>query len=253
MISQYHILNGDALKDQFPTDLSGEIIVLRECLVDGSVEGDTLEELLATRATFISQYYEGITEEKYYEKILPEFQKILNIPPLSEVTLWFEEDLFCQVNFWFTIHFLQHFLQHRIPNISIYLVKPNPPNQYSFGYLSQEELVGLYHQRQLLRKKETLASLWPYYQKNKTAELLKVAETLSTDYPFLIPAVNAHLNRIPKEGTIGYPSEVLLQIMEEIGTKDFDVVFRLFNKRAAIYGFGDLQVRRLWKKIIKNI
>ncbi len=250
MILQYHILNGDALKAQFPTTLSGEQIVLRECLVDGAVEGDTLKELLATRATFISQNYEGITEAEYFEKTHSEFQKIINISPNSEVNLWFEEDLFCQVNFWFTIHLLQ---QH-IPSTPIYLVKPNPPNQYSFGYLNKEELVGLYQRRQLLQQKEAIASLWTYYQKSKTEQMLEVAEALAKEYPFLVPAVKAHIDRIPKEGQLGRPSQLVLQIMEDLGTEEFGPVFSAFSKQAPIYGFGDTQVKRLWKDLFdKNV
>ncbi|GJM35445.1 MAG: hypothetical protein DHS20C18_44460 [Saprospiraceae bacterium] len=41
---QYHILNGDSLKEQFPENIQGEIIIARECLVDGSVKGRTLVE-----------------------------------------------------------------------------------------------------------------------------------------------------------------------------------------------------------------
>jgi len=36
---QYHILNGDALKEQFPDRIKGKIIIARECLVDGNVTG----------------------------------------------------------------------------------------------------------------------------------------------------------------------------------------------------------------------
>ena len=246
MIAQYHILNGDALQSLFPRNISGEQIVFRECLVDGSVEGATLDELLATRATFISQHYEGVTEEDYYNKTHSEFQKIINIPPKSEVNLWFEEDLFCQVNFWFTMHLLQQ----RIPNTSIYLVKPNPPNQYGFGYLNEEELLLLYQERQLLTQKEKLAGLWIHYQKKETEELLRVAENLSVDYPFLLLAVKAHLDRIPKEGQLGRPSQLLLEIMKDLETNEFSPVFRAFSKQAAIYGFGDVQVMRLWKKLL---
>jgi len=248
MTTQYHILNGDALKAQFPATLSGEQIVLRECLVDGPVEGDNLEKLLATRATFISEHYEGVTEAEYYEKILPEFQKIINIPLDSEVNLWFEEDLFCQVNFWFTIHLLQQY----IPTTSIYLVKPNPPNQYAFGYLTKEELSSLFKERQLLSRIEELASLWIYYQEAKTNELLQTAESLANEYPFIAPAVKAHLDRMPKEGQLGRPDQLLLQIMKDLGTQEFGPVFRAFNKQAAIYGFGDVQVMRLWKKLIDS-
>jgi hypothetical protein len=33
--------------------------------------------------------------------------------------------------------------------------------------------------------------------------------------------------------------------MDELGTTDFGLIFKEFNKREAIYGFGDLQVKRL--------
>ncbi len=39
MRKQYHILNGDSLKEQFPENIQGDIIVARECLVDGNVKG----------------------------------------------------------------------------------------------------------------------------------------------------------------------------------------------------------------------
>lgn len=38
-MTHFHILNGDALKSQFPEQILGEKIIARECLVDGSVEG----------------------------------------------------------------------------------------------------------------------------------------------------------------------------------------------------------------------
>ena len=41
---QYHILNGDSLKDQFPNKINGDIIITRECFVDGDVKGGNLVE-----------------------------------------------------------------------------------------------------------------------------------------------------------------------------------------------------------------
>lgn len=65
---QYHILNGDSSKQQFPEKLHGEIIVARECLVDGNVKGNSLDELFHSRAQFISNNYEGYHEQDYYKK-----------------------------------------------------------------------------------------------------------------------------------------------------------------------------------------
>ena len=63
MRKQYHILNGDSLKDQFPEIISGEIIIARECLVDGNVKGNNLIEFFKTRAKFISNNYNGYNEK----------------------------------------------------------------------------------------------------------------------------------------------------------------------------------------------
>ena len=78
MRKQTHILNGDSLKEQCPESIPGDIIVARECLVDGDVKGMYSDTLFATRAKFLSQHYGG-TEEEYYNKTVPEFQKIISI------------------------------------------------------------------------------------------------------------------------------------------------------------------------------
>ena len=55
---QHHILNGDALKEQFPTDkIDGHLIVCRECLIDGNIQGDSLMEFWDNRAEFIEKNY----------------------------------------------------------------------------------------------------------------------------------------------------------------------------------------------------
>ncbi|MBL4568251.1 MAG: hypothetical protein JKY69_00790, partial [Flavobacteriaceae bacterium] len=76
MRKQYHILNGDSLKEQFPVTIDGEIIVARECLVDGDVTGCDLDELFRSRAKFISTNYDGYSEQDYYDKTVPELLKI---------------------------------------------------------------------------------------------------------------------------------------------------------------------------------
>jgi hypothetical protein len=54
----YHILNGDSLAGTFPNaKLPGEIIVARECLIEGDLHGDSLDEFLKTRASYIRMTY----------------------------------------------------------------------------------------------------------------------------------------------------------------------------------------------------
>ncbi len=248
MKKQVHILNGDALKQQLPKAIKGEVIIARECLVDGNIDGNNLEELFATRAKFISQNYGG-TEQVYYEKAVSEFHNMLEIDDHSDINLWFEDDLFCQVNFWFVVHLLMK----RNASNSIFLVRPQTHTQYGFGGLNDSELISNYKNRLSLTQLDAIASLWESYQNSNTKELTATALELKNKYPFILTAVNAHIQRLSTNGNLGRPKDTLIKIMKDIGTKEFKVVFKEFNKREAIYGFGDLQVKRLYDEIINNL
>jgi len=120
---QIHILNGDALLERFPFD-TPDVIVARECLVDGDVSsahqvasldggGDasldtSLDAFFQIRASFLQKQY-GISPDEYAASTIAEFWKIREIPPESDINLWFEEDLFCQVNFWFCCTLIHEF------------------------------------------------------------------------------------------------------------------------------------------------
>ena len=244
---KYQILNGDSLKEQFPSKIKGDIIIARECLVDGDVSGNTLEELFKTRAKFLSTHYEEITEQDYYEQTVPEIEKILSIPNQSEINLWFEDDLFCQVNFWFVLDLLNPTSQ----NNKYYLIRPSSQDQFGFGGFNEDSLQELYEQRIELNQLETLSSLWTAYKTNNFAQLRSLAIELQTTYPFILKAVESHFARIPSNGKLGRPSESIIQIMKDLDTNDFATVFKEFNTRESIYGFGDLQVKRLFDRLLK--
>lgn len=247
MRKQYHILNGDALKEFFPESLQGNIIIARECLLDGNVNGKDLDALYASRAKFLSQNYGG-TEQDYYLKTVPEFQKILNINDDSDVNLWFEDDLFCQVNFWF----VTYLLTQNFRNNKVYLIRPDSHSQYGFGALNQAELLSIYEDRLILKEMDKIASLWVLYQKGDNSMFLHTARELEPLYPFIITAAKAHIERVPGGGSAGRPIDSLRAIMRDLKTEEFGPVFREFNKRESIYGFGDIQVKRLLDEIVKE-
>lgn len=248
MSKHYHIVNGDALKAQFPTTIEGELIVARECLVDGDVKSDSLEELYKVRATFISTFYPGCSFQEYYKGTVSEFEKIKQIPTESTIYLWFEDDLFCQVNFWFVGHLLFHFVR----DVKVFLVRPTRHTSFGFGGLTAGDLVQLLQKAMELTQIRQIARLWGYYQNDDTKNLLHTAKELSTSLPFIVPAVEAHIARIPSRNNPGRPIQALLAIMEELKTDDFAPIFREFSKRESIYGFGDVQVQRLLDQMRKG-
>lgn len=247
MRKQYHILNGDSLKQKFPENIDGELIVTRECFVEGDVKGKNLDELFTSRAKFLSQSY-GETEQGYFEKVVSEFQKIKNINSDSDINLWFEDDLFCQVNFWF----VSHFITNNIENTHVYLVRPESHNQFGFGGLSYSGLNSIYKNRSILVEIDKIASLWESYQNDNMGKLINTVRELESIYPFILPAIEAHIERKPTSETPGRPIQSLITIMKELETEEFSPVFREFSKRESIYGFGDLQVKRLFDQAIND-
>lgn len=250
--SQYHILNGDALKLQFPSSIDGEIIIARECLVDGNVQGNDFESLMRSRASFIGQYPE-CTSEDYNLKSVPEFKKIIALNKNCEVTCWFEDDLFCQVNFWYVLFLL--FQSNAECSRRIYLARPNKGNEYSFGDMSLPELTEAFHNRRCISAEHltVLGLLWPNYQQNNHRALSQIADSLKGEFPFLLPAVNAHIARAPDENGLGYPERVLLEIINAQTQPTFKTVFREFHQKMALYSFGDLQVKVMYKRLMNTL
>lgn len=243
---QVHILNGDALKEFFPKNMDGEIIVARECLMAGNVEGEDLAEFFKNRARFIAENY-AVSENYYFENTATEFYKIETIPEDSEINLWFEDDLFCQVNMWFVISLIIN----NYENQPVYLVRPKKGSEYSFGNMTSEELALEFHHKIKIEYDELMefGNLWKFYKKAGWVELQKTAEKLYNRFPFLQSAVNAQLERLPKNGRPGRPQQTLAKIIQELKTTEFEPVFKEFCKREAIYGFGDLQVKQMLGKL----
>ena len=241
-----HILNGDALKKRFPTSLKGELIVCRECMIDGPVRGESLEQVLANRSRFMSEAY-GVTEEEYRIKTIHEMTAITTISPNSQVNLWFEDDLFCQVHFWMICRQLG---RQKVTE-NIFLVRALDL-QMGFGRMSDEQLVQAYQRKRRISAEQlrSLSALWRAYQKDHISEMQSIASDLGTSMPFIQTAVDAHIARIPDENFKGRPYESIRQIMHDLDTTEFGSVFAEFSVREAIYGLGDLQVKRIWEKVM---
>jgi hypothetical protein len=246
---QCHILNGDSLKAQFPSSIQGEIIVARECLVDGNVKGVNFDTLMANRAEFIGQYPDCSSQD-YYLNSVPEFEKIIALGDEVDVICWFEDDLFCQVNFWYVLYLLVKESSDR----KVWLVRPNQGNEYSFAAMSEQELVTAYHSKISIDNANfsKLAMLWPSYQNEDFQKLQIVGKSFKDSFPYIITAVEAHIARIPDENGYGYPERVLLEIMKGQKILSFKNVFREFHQKMAIYSFGDLQVNVMYERLIKE-
>ncbi|NJB84361.1 hypothetical protein GGR26_000106 [Lewinella marina] len=245
-MANYHFLNGDALLSQFPASVPGERLVVRECLVQGPVRAPDLEAFFRMRADFLKGQYGDVVNLDYAAAVAGELKRTREIPAGDKVCLWFEDDLFCQVNLWFTVSLLQRWR----PATPVWLVRPPRHTPYAFGGLSGDELREAYDNRRRLEDPGAFADLWDAYRLDDRPRLRRTAESMQAAHPYILPAVEAHLDRFPLDGRAGRPERVLRAIVAELGTADVGPVFREFSRRAGIYGFGDLQVQRLLVRML---
>ena len=248
----YQILNGDSLAQGFPVaQTGGEIIVVREALIDGSLDGTGLGEFWQTRAGYV-----GISSDEYRTRVASEFEKILRAPPGSEFNLWFEYDLFCQVNMWFVLSLIASLPSPK----QVWAVYPSflswkHPHFWSgFGAATAGELLKSFRDRIPLNKNEIQLGqrLWQAYKNSNLEELTKLSAYKSASLPYLQPVVQAHTDRFPQEGAKGRPESILEEIIRT-GPGDFQSVFVAFSKREPIYGFGDNQLKAIYDRVRKDV
>ena len=238
-----HVLPGDALTESFrKTNIDGEIVVCRECLVEGDVKAENPEDFWQARAAFIEKTY-GEASEKYFHRVAGEFEKLKTFADAgAEINLWFEYELFCQVNLWFCLYFLGE------SEAKIFRVAPVVRNESDlwkgFGDLSAEDLEKCFAERIEFTGKDMKlgALLWKAYQNKDYNVLEKLSETESPCFPHLKEVCRAEIEKGAR------PVKVLVDIIAE-GKTDFAEIFPAFSQKAGVYGFGDAQVKRILAEI----
>ncbi|NMM49220.1 DUF1835 domain-containing protein [Marinigracilibium pacificum] len=234
-----HILNGDALLKRLPKEASGDKIIMREAMSQGPAIDDSLPRLFDMRAEFISSAYNEPIE-KYYKESIPEIMKIPAIKKGSKLNLWFEHDLFCQVNLWFTTSLINF---NALKEIS--LVLPSVGYKNGFGDMNKIELAKAFKAKINLSYHQfsALQHLWTAYCEKNYASMHKITRSLSSVLPLLAQVVRT----LEADGDSYLKAKKILKEIKDQGTTDFGKIFQEFHKKAPIYGYGDLQVKYLLK------
>jgi hypothetical protein len=249
----YHILNGDALIERFrATGLVGEVVVARECLIEGDLRGDNLPAFFQTRAAYIAATY-GENRTAYFARVVTEFEKLQAAPDGSEFNLWFGYDLFCRANMWFVLSLLDDLgLNKKVYAVYPFYLKDKDVWN-DFGGATPQDLADCFKNRITLTDADIRlgVGLWKAYKSGDLAALETLSKSTSVAFPYLEEVCKAHIERFPKDGISGRPERVLQDIIA-YKTTDFNAVFSEFFHREGIYGFGDSQVKQLYDKVLRN-
>ena len=239
----YHVLPGDAQVPEFnASGIKGEMIVCREALIHGPIAAEDLEQFWAERARFIVGEY-GEDEIAYHDNVARDLARLQEFEPGDVVNLWFEYELFCSVNMWFCLSLLKE------TGAQVYRVEPlglDVEQRWNgFAGFSADEMRAAYELRTGLSVDQVQlgAELWDAYRSEDHPRLKQLAAECDADcFPYLNEVAAAAAEQDIQ------PLEVLREICSR-GASDFSKIFEEFRRRAGVYGYGDLHVKRLLESI----
>jgi hypothetical protein len=241
-----HLHNGDsAAGTARNASIPGDHLAWREALVCGPAPGlMSEEEFHQTRAAHLAQAF-GVEFEKAQSELREQRLALSRFVEHEEVVLWFEHDLFCQVQL---IYLLDWFAKHepgktRLSAISIDRF-PGIEDFRGLGQLNEAQLESLFPtRREITSEQLSLGSkAWGAYSSSNPTEIESLLQSDTSALPFLASALLKHLERFPsRRNGLGRIANIALELIEA-GQNEFTQLFPEFGRREPIYGFGDAQV-----------
>ena len=240
-----HIHNGESTAGTLREfGFSGEHFAFKEVLMCGPTpDGLSQDDWFALRAKFLADEYELELEDA--ERDLRKQEQILeSISDHDEVVLWFEHDLFCQINL---IYLLDRSSQRLSGATRLSLIcigeYPGVDDYRGLGQLTGEQLASLFVGRHQISDSEskTAARAWAAYCSSDPRAIATLLNEDTSSMPYLHLALLLHLARFPSvRNGLGRIENRALELISR-GTVDFKSLFPMFAKSEPVYGLGDSQ------------
>lgn len=248
-----HIHNGDStattLKEfGFP----GEHFAFREVLMVGPVrEHLSPGDWTKLRARVLSDEYE-LDIEDCERDLIRQDKTLARFSEHEEVVLWFEHDLFCQINL---IYLLDWFSKRLFEATKVSLICigkfPGVEDFRGLGQLTGEQLASLFDSRHEVTEAEfgTAAKAWSAYCSNDPEDVARLLAENTSAMPFLRGALYLHLSRFPSlRNGLSHIENFAMRLIES-GITNFKSLFPAFAKADPAWGLGDSQFWNDLKRI----
>ena len=241
-----HIVNGGSTADTLKrTKIKGEIFSFKDTLINGPAPPTAnRNEWRALRVQHLTDTY-GLQKNECEKEFRSQEAALASAANHDEVVLWFEYDLFCQLNLLYLLDWFNE-ADLKKPCLSLINIDAFPGHKdfRGLGELTPVELGSLFPKREKVSKSqlELGAKAWQAFRSpNPTAiELLLHSDTSAL--PLLAPALSAHLRRFPSTTNgLGDIEQCGLQLIAD-GCGKFTDMFPKFLAAEKAYGLGDSQV-----------
>ncbi|NNL07738.1 MAG: DUF1835 domain-containing protein [Croceitalea sp.] len=249
MKSLLHITNGDAFTSKLKTlPIKGDIITWREMLCEGKTLSTVGSETFwKTRFEFLNKNYK-VSKSWFVEKTLKEYRSLCNHKQQDQIVLWFEYDLFCQVNMLAVISWLKTHRRHAEISLVCSGNMEGTDKQYGLNELSEDQLLELYKNKVVLSQDdiEYADYVWQLYCSDNPIRLENLQDYDNYQFEYLADAMHAHLKRFPsiKNGLNDIENMVLSIAAKNKPTSKKDFMGQILNQQGA-YGYGDTQYERI--------
>jgi hypothetical protein len=196
-----HVANGGSTTATIhAAGLPGRSSIWADVLHDGPVPGGIDDrELLDVRARFLSGPY-GPTVDQATAELTGWRDVIASGEPYDELVLWYEHDLFDQLNLIQLLAWLAS-LPRFAPRVSLISIDhfPGHPHFRGLGELAPDELASLFDTRQIVMPAQysLAASAWEAFRSSDPRDIERLVLGNTSALPFLEAALDRHLQEFP--------------------------------------------------------
>jgi Domain of unknown function (DUF1835) len=250
-----HILNGyNILPILEKSKIKGDVVVWREMLCEGPLHKEVgSDEFWMSRYSYFEKELE-INRLEYYDKSISEIVKLEDVSNYKDIVLWFEFDLFCQVNLLAACTYL---LDNYVKKANYYLIctgkVKGKEELQSLSDFTPLEFNTLFENKIALSKSslQFAKESWNLYVDNNIDKLKCFDFNQNSKFEYLQLAINQHLKRFPVENELNQIQNKILKIINSGVSNKNNIVkeLLLWQKENTVYGFGDLQYLLKLKKL----
>ena len=255
MTNSIHVLNGDAILPIFQNSgIKGELVIWREMLCDGPIVDEVAsDDFWKNRYDFFEKELE-ISKLEYFDKTIKETLKLDDLAIYDEVVMWFEYDLFCQVNLLaLCSYLLQNYRKDVIYNLVCVGRVKGKNSWQTLSDFTAEEYLNLYENRIKISKNNLIFAnqAWKLYVQNNYKEIADFNFSKAGKFTYLQGAMNQHLKRFPSENGLNEIEQKILEIINSKPTTEQEIVGELliWQHEHTMYGFSDVQYKMQLKKL----
>ena len=255
MSKTLHILNGDSTRlilEQ--SGIEGNAIVWREMLCEGPLQKEVgSDKFWMDRYAYFENEL-SVDRIEYFDKTIGQIVKLEDVSNYSDVVLWFEYDLFCQVNL---VALCSYLLANYVKKVNYYLVctgKITGKEQLQFlANFSPEEFKTLFVNKILLSKSnlEFAKECWDVYVENDLDKLKYFDFNQNSKFQYMQLAIDQHLLRFPSDNGLNQIENKILELINSSTLIENEIVRELliWQQKETVYGFGDNQYFQYLNKL----